>query len=224
MSFLSSEEAARVLGVRPDRVRTMLRTGSLRGELVGGRWLVPRAAVEDRLARRPRPGRPMSATIARAMVDLVGQHLGEEPGTAWTVIPQPHQSRLRRRWEQLLDDAHPAELLRSWLPHRCHAERFDITGDPREMFNDPRLHPGGAAHPALGLAGGSLVEPHVAEVDRADVVAEHLLVPRADGAVLLRSEPVVRVDLAACLVDIADLGGGRNDRAVANVLHEAVVR
>lgn len=224
MSFLSSQEAAHLLGVRPDRVRTMLRAGVLRGEQVGGRWLVPRSAIEDRLAQRPRPGRPMSATVARAMVDLVGQHLGEEPGPAWSALPQPHQSRLRRRWEQLVDDAHPAELLRSWLPHRCRAERLDAAGDCRDLFDDPRLHPGGTAHPALGLTGGSLVEPHVTDADRYAVIADHLLVPSADGAVLLRSEPVVRVDLAACLADVADLGGGRNDRAVAAALHEAVVR
>ena len=42
--------------------------------------------------------------------------------------------------------------------------------------------------------------------------------PAADGNVLLRSEPVVRVDLAACLADLADAGGGRIDHVMVDVV------
>lgn len=56
------------------------------------------------------------------------------------------------------------------------------------------------------------------------MIEDLLLVPASDGDVLLRSEPVVRVDLAACLADVADLGGGRNDHMVAEVLATEVAR
>lgn len=224
MSDVSVAKAAEVLGVSRQRVNQLIRDRQLVAHRVGRNWSIPEAALESHQASR-RPGvRPMSERVARAMVDLIGQRLGEASGPSWEELPHRERSRLRQRWQQLAASRHPASLLRAWLPNRCHAQRFSYQGDAQGLFADSRLTPGGVAHPALGLVGGWLIEPHVADVDRESVIWDLLLVPDPGGNVLLRSEPVVRVDLAACLVDVAELGGGRNDKAVAQVLAQEVRR
>lgn len=224
MVGVSVAEAAVELGLSRQRVVQLIGAGRLPAVRVGRVWVIPEVGLaEFRAARRPGV-RPMSARMARGMVDLVGQHLGVSAGEAWSGLSDRDRSRLRRRWEQLVADPDPAVLLRGWLPQRSRVERFVVEGDPAELLADPRVGAGGVAHPGLGLSGGGVVEPHVAEADRDGLVSDWLLVPACDGNVLLRSEPVVRVDLAACVADVADAGGGRNERAVAEVLGSRVVR
>lgn len=211
-------EAAEVLGLSRQRVNQLIGSGRLNARRVGRSWVISEADLADfQVARRPRV-RPMSPRMARGMVDLIGQKLGEQAGLSWLQLPDRERSRLRRRWEQLVSIDDPAPLLRAWLPQRCRAERFSFQGSATELFSDTRLSPGGVEHPALGLSGGSLLEPHVSDTDRENVIWDLLLVAAPDGSVLLRSEPIVRIDLAACLADVADAGGSRNDRAVADVL------
>lgn len=218
MDRVSVSEAAEVLGLSRQRVVQLIGSGRLSAVRLGRSWAIPQAELAAfQAARRPHV-RPMSARVARGMVDLIGQGFGEQAGLGWSELPDREQSRLRRKWEQLVASGDPAPLLRAWLPQRCRAERLSFQGDPAELFADSRLSPGGVAHPGLGLSGGAVVEPHVSDADRDGVVWDLLLVPAADGNVLLRSEPVVRVDLAACLADVADAGGGRNDKAVADAL------
>lgn len=224
MDLLSVGEAAEVLGVSRQRLHQLIHAGQLDAARVGKNWVVDDEVLADfQAARRPRI-RPMSGRVARAMVDLIGQHCGAEPGQSWVDLPHRERSRLRQRWEQLVASDHPALLLRAWLPNRCSSARFTYRGDVREIFDDPRVEAGGAAHPELGLSGGLLVEPHVSDVDRDAVVWDFLLTPDPQGTVLLRAEPVVRVDLAACLADVAEVGGGRNDKAVAEVLARVMPR
>lgn len=220
MVGLSVAEAAERLGVSRQRVVQLIGDGRLHAVRLGRSWAIAEGELASfEVARRPSV-RPMSARMARAMVDLIGQGFGEPAGVSWQGLPDRERSRLRRRWEQLRASEEPASLLRAWLPRRCDVGRFSFQGDAAKLFADSRLGRGGAAHPALGLAGGALLEPHVADSDREGVIWDLLLVAVPDGNVLLRSEPVVRVDLAACLVDVADAGGGRNDRAVAECLSE----
>lgn len=219
---MSVSEAAEVLGLSRQRVVQLIGSGRLSATRLGRSWAIPQAELDAyQAARRPRI-RPMAARVARGMVDLIGQGFGEQVGPSWLELPDREQSRLRRKYEQLQASGDPAPLLRAWLPQRCLAGRFSFQGDPRELFADSRLRPGGVAHPGLGLSGGALMEPHVSDADRDDVIWDLLLVPADDGNVLLRSEPAVRVDLAACLADVADAGGGRNDQAVAEALEGAV--
>lgn len=86
MADYSVREAARILGVSPQRVRAMLDTGRLQGRKVGRAWLV---ADPQRLDRRPR-GRPLSAASAWALLALLA---GEVP--EW--VDPAVVSRLRRR-------------------------------------------------------------------------------------------------------------------------------
>lgn len=219
MATVSVAEAAAALKLSRQRVVQLINTGRLDASRLGRSWAISDAELAAFMAaRRPRV-RPMTAGMARAMVDLIGQHLGEQAGPSWLELPDRERSRLRRRWDRLTASDEPASLLRAWLPARCRAERFSFRGDRSELFDDPRLRAGGAAHPALGLSGGTLVEPHVMDADREDVIWDLLLLPATNGNVLLRSEPIARTDLAACIADVADVGGGRNDQVVARLLH-----
>ncbi|MWV57777.1 helix-turn-helix domain-containing protein [Rathayibacter sp. VKM Ac-2754] len=66
--FVTTDEAARRLGVSPRRVVDMLTTGQLAGEKVHRSWLVSAAAVDEREHLSHAPGRPVSAVTARALV------------------------------------------------------------------------------------------------------------------------------------------------------------
>lgn len=220
MSLLSPREAAALLGISRQRLHQLITDGQLPAQRVGRTWVLSRDDV-DAMRVAPRAAvRPMSPRMARAMVDLIGHHLGIAHGPAWAAVSHRERSRLRKQLRRLLAEEDPGTLMRAWLPQRCQTERFAFAGPPHEIFTDPRLSAGGAAHPELGLSAGPVAEPHVADTDRKAVIQDLLLVPDVYGNVLLRSEPVVRVDLAGCLADIADLGGGRNSSTVKNVLHQ----
>ncbi|MCZ4278474.1 helix-turn-helix domain-containing protein [Rhodococcoides yunnanense] len=49
--FIGTDVAAELLGCTVSNVRYLARRGALPGQSVGGRWLVDRAAVEERAAR-----------------------------------------------------------------------------------------------------------------------------------------------------------------------------
>jgi len=57
--FVSTDEAARILGMTPGRVCQLLRAGEMQGQKIGRRvWVIPRAEVE-RIKRIPQKvGRP----------------------------------------------------------------------------------------------------------------------------------------------------------------------
>ena len=57
--YMSTGEAARVLGAHPVAVMRLIHRGKLPGEKIANRWLIPRAAVEE-LAKTyvPKRGRP----------------------------------------------------------------------------------------------------------------------------------------------------------------------
>ena len=58
-TYLSSGDAARILGIHPLAIQRLLRDGRLPGEKIANRWLIPRSALEQ-LAKTyvPRRGRP----------------------------------------------------------------------------------------------------------------------------------------------------------------------
>src|SRR4029077_13169365 len=83
-------EVAHTLGVSDRRVRAMVRDGVLVGRRSGGRWLIRKDAVEQRLSRQGRPGRPMSRRNAWALVSKLS-------GGDWPPLPAWDRSRLERK-------------------------------------------------------------------------------------------------------------------------------
>ena len=58
--MLSVSECAQILGVSTARVRQLIANGSLEATKVGCSWVLPEAAVYDRLLKSPLSGRPSS--------------------------------------------------------------------------------------------------------------------------------------------------------------------
>ncbi|MEG2982505.1 MAG: helix-turn-helix domain-containing protein, partial [Raoultibacter sp.] len=56
--MLTVKQAAKKLGVSETRVRALIAGGSLSAEKFGRTWLLPEAAVEQRLHAKPQAGRP----------------------------------------------------------------------------------------------------------------------------------------------------------------------
>lgn len=82
--------AAVHLGVSERRVRALARSGLLRAQLVGGRWLIDPSAVDHRRALARSPGRPIGAETVWA---LLFRASGAEP--SWR--PAAARRRLRSR-------------------------------------------------------------------------------------------------------------------------------
>jgi excisionase family DNA binding protein len=54
---VSAAEAAAIWGCSPEAIRKAVRAGRLPGRCVGGRWLIPEAAVREAAVRRRRYAR-----------------------------------------------------------------------------------------------------------------------------------------------------------------------
>ena len=58
-TYMSSTEAAAVLGLRPYVIQKLIKRGRLPGEKIANRWLVPRPFVEELVKTYvPKRGRP----------------------------------------------------------------------------------------------------------------------------------------------------------------------
>jgi len=87
MKAWTVRDAAEKLGVSPQRVRALARSGRLSASKVGDRWIIENP---QRTGRKPRPGRPLGSASAWALLSLL---CGESP--EW--IHPSMRSRLRRR-------------------------------------------------------------------------------------------------------------------------------
>ncbi len=56
--MLSTSEAARMLGISQRRVTSLIESGQLKAERIGRTWAVDETSVANRLASKPKPGRP----------------------------------------------------------------------------------------------------------------------------------------------------------------------
>lgn len=208
---------ARHLGVSPQRVRDMLAHGQLRGQKLGGRWLIDLAS----LAAVPiRSGQPLSPRSARALVAIAE---GDSPED----LSPSEVSRLRRRWRALLLEADPLPSLRSLLSRRAQRSQF-VGPDAPALLADPRVVPSGRSDPRSGMADARLAEGYVSMHDLQSVVWDHLLAEpdlgEAPNVVLYATpappgNPVPWLLIAA---DLADLGP-REAQQARHLLHEHTV-
>jgi hypothetical protein len=90
--FLSVPDASEELARSQQRVRKLIYDGVLPASKVGGSWVIDRSAVRLLARKKQRPGRPLSANNAWAVLALLA---GEHP--AW--VRPDVRSRLRRRLE-----------------------------------------------------------------------------------------------------------------------------
>lgn len=122
---------ARRLGISPQRVRVLARSGRLGASKVGSQWVIP--GDQPAVPRHDHAGRPLSAANAWALLALLS---GESPG--W--VDPSVRSRLRRR-------LHDPDSLRDALAYsqpRAHIHRWRVLPrDIAKLAEDPRLVPTG---------------------------------------------------------------------------------
>ncbi|GAB2518688.1 hypothetical protein GCM10027064_15450 [Microbacterium petrolearium] len=88
MEFVTTEEAAKRLGVSTRRVVDMLTSKQLAGQKVHRSWLVSAAAVDERERLQHSHGRPVKATTARAVIGAL---------SAGTALPVRQQAIVQHR-------------------------------------------------------------------------------------------------------------------------------
>ncbi|WP_406829455.1 helix-turn-helix domain-containing protein [Pedococcus sp. KACC 23699] len=174
---LSVAEAAKALGVHPQRVHQRIREGSLPAQKVGHQWVVQLSDLR-RIEHHAGPGRPFSAKSAW---DLLAVAAGDKEASR---LSPSARSRARSRLRKLLAEASSDDLdeavalLMNALRNR--AERVLFVAAPRDLpdiCEDARVHLSGVSLPASNLSGGSVAEGYVARVDVDDLIEHHLLSP-----------------------------------------------
>jgi len=170
MASLTTDEAARRLGISSRRVVELLRHGLLDGRQVHTEWLVSEASVGSRTRAGRSNGRPLTPATTRAVVQALS---GE--GT------------LGSRHRSLVTDRDVLSLA-SALSRPVRVDRYAV----RDLdLVRPRLRPTGedaldriVEAPVAALAGVSRsVHGYLRDVDLADLVDDVGLVPADDGAV-----------------------------------------
>lgn len=214
MAQADVNNVARHLGVSPQRVRNMLAHGQLRGQKIGGRWLIDLASLAAVPMRR---GQPLSPRSARALVAIADGRSPEE-------LSPSEVSRLRRRWRALLLEPDPLPSLRSLLSRRAQRSQF-VGPDAPGLLADPRVVPSGRSDPRSGMADARLAEGYVSIGDLQSLMWDHLLTEPTLGEVpnvILYaapeppSNPVPWLLIAA---DLADLGP-REAQQARNLIRE----
>jgi hypothetical protein len=218
--FLSVPDAALALAVNPSRVRALLASGQLEGLKVGGRWLVPWAAIWERQDAPRERGRLLAPANAWAVLALAS---GKQP--EW--ISRDEQRRLAR-----LIEVRGFDRLVPRLRERADLQRFyGHPGILRELAESPELVKAAASaarRHRLRLVAGEEVDAYVSESRMPRLVKRMALEPHVDGAnVRLRIIPAGLwpfdeefAPRAAVAVDLAELPDARAKRIGHSAIRE----
>lgn len=189
MELLSVGQAAAVLDVHSSRVRQLLAKGHLRGQRIGGRWLVDGDSARDRKDQGPNAGRPLSPRNAWGALALLS---GRPP--AW--LSAPEKSRLRARLRDLAVHQQPSGAhVQRLLAARADVRRYRIhPGLLLALAGDPEVVMSGVS--AAAAVGADYLAPNRAEVyvrpDKAEnLVAEFgMSLDAQRGNLLIRVPPI----------------------------------
>lgn len=219
-------EAARVLGLSPDRVRALAVHGQLPASKIGDRWLIERAAVEARQRLDAQPGRPFAPPNAWALLLLAS---GEDVSG----IDPSVRSRLRRALAlEGLEKLGP-RLIRRAASHFFSAH----PGELSYLLKDPALVRSGisaAGEYGFGLISAQEADGYLPESALKKFAASHALSPAGlDGNVRLRlvpekawrllaSAPIAPI--AAVALDLAEEPDPRSSRAGRAALHDLALQ
>ncbi|MFF2841482.1 helix-turn-helix domain-containing protein [Paenarthrobacter sp. NPDC057981] len=219
---LSISELASRLHVNESRARHLVHSGRIRGQRVGGRWI-----VEEADAAQYRPGRLAGRPLSERSAWLLMASLWDEaphPPLDYLELSPIERHRLNERIRRLQDSPDPQELLAAWLANR--AEKFAFSSDPAdiaELREDKRVHPSGVSHPRSGLLANSELEAYVRRDQLKSVVKDWFLVEPASGKrpnVILRAADQIPDELPplAVAADLAEWPGVREQQAAREIL------
>ncbi len=178
MGRVSVAQAARLLGVHPQRIHQRIRAGSLPAMRIGNQWAIEEADLEL-VRHRKAAGRPLSARSAWALVAVASSY--EE---AIARLAPSERSRARARLRALMalesaDDLGEASaVLAVALGNR--ARRMLLVASVRDLpdlRDDDRLRQSGVSVPGSKISAGQLVEGYVRAMDFDGLVDQYLLSP-----------------------------------------------
>lgn len=179
---MTTQDAARRLNVRPNRIRALIASGMLDARRVGNLWLIDAESVEHQrgLTTELSHGRPMAPRSAWALSVLLD-------GRAFPGLRQNEENRLLR----LVDANQDVNVMRRRLLRRsdsCAAYRAGDE-DVEALLRDPDtvltgVSAGEALH--LGLGTGNSADLYVSGEHLAALIDKYYLVKSRNGNVTLR--------------------------------------
>jgi excisionase family DNA binding protein len=222
--LLSVSEAAERLGVSQAAIRHQITAGRLPAVKRGRSWWLDQRAVERNARQAASPGRPLSPTMAWAIILLAS---GDAERAERLVANKRYVSRMRAWLE-----AHPLGTHASQLRLRANVE--NLGGHPSELKRmldrADVLVTGESAGDIVGLVGkGSGVEAYAPAGHRDAILKTHALTPESAGPVRLRwvdgelwrhlhEEGERRAPRAAILLDLLESENPRARREAARAL------
>ena len=226
---LSIPELANRLNVHESRARQLVHSGRIRGQRVGGRWIVDEADAAQYRPGKP-AGRPLSERSAWQLMSCFWEDSPRHFPLGHFEPSPVEKHRLKERINRLQDSPDLINLLAAWLANR--AEKFEFSSSPddiAELREDKRIHLSGVSHPRSGLLANSEVEAYVRRNELQDVVKDWFLVEPSPGRrpnVILRAAEQVPDELPPLVVaaDLAERPGVREQQAAREILRNIHAR
>lgn len=220
---LSIPELAKRLNVNDSRARQLVQSGRIRGQRVGGRWIVDEADAVQYRPGKP-AGRPLSERSAWQLMSCFWEASPRRSLLAYFEPSPVEKHRLKERINRLQDSPDLLKLLAAWLANR--ADKFEFSSSPDdigELREDKRIHLSGVSHPRSGLLANSEVEAYVRRDELEGVVKDWFLVEPFPGNrpnVILRAAEHVPDELPPLVVaaDLAERPGVREQQAAREIL------
>ncbi|WP_416404749.1 helix-turn-helix domain-containing protein [Arthrobacter sp. LFS091] len=220
---LSIPDLAKRLHVNESRARHLVQSGRIRGQRVGGRWIVEEVDASQYLPGRP-AGRPLSERSAWQLMACFWDDSQSRPLPEYLAPSPVEQHRLKERISRLSESPASLELLAAWLANRAEKLQFSSSpADLAELREDKRIHLSGVSHPQSGLLANSELEAYVQRDELEDIVKDWFLVEPSPGKrpnVVLRAAERIPDELPplAVAVDLAERRGAREQEAAREIL------
>lgn len=218
--FMGVDDAAKRMGVRPERVLKLIHEGRIDAQKLGSRWVIDENAFSGMVWIKS-PGRPMSTKSA---MDLAQALEGREP----SILSAVEKHRLRKYVRHLLAHGDPKSQLQSWLAARARVLDFSVSSsDIPELREDPRIKLSGISDPRSGLLPGNEVEAYISKDDLDRLRSDWFLVPamnRQKANVILRvlDELPAEVPAIFSAMDLAEYPGPREQSAADSLIRSVL--
>ncbi|WP_442212816.1 helix-turn-helix domain-containing protein [Specibacter sp. RAF43] len=213
-------DAAKRMGVRPERVLKLIHAGRLDAEKVGNRWVIADSELASKVWIKS-AGRPMAPKSALALaLELEGQ---EPPG-----LSAVERHRLHRHIRNLFAHEDPKGQLRAWLAARAEPVELVVSqADIPELRGDPKIRLSGVSDPRSGLLPGDEVEAYVLKADLPIVKKDWFMVPAGPGRqanVRLRAVDYLPSEVPAVFsaMDLAERPGPREQSAAESIIRSVL--
>lgn len=213
-------DAARRMGVRPERVLKLIHDERVIAQKVGNHWVIDESELSSKVWLKA-PGRPLSPKNGMALAQVLED---KEPANLSAV----EKHRLLKRVRHLRAHEDPKSQLMSWLPARAKRCDFSIShSDLSDFRDDPRIKLSGVSDPRSGLLPGNEIEAYVSLPDLDQLAADWYLVPASDhrhANVILRAVDGLPADVPAIFsaVDLAERPGPREQSASSSILRSVI--